>query len=212
MSDKLRESVSALIDGEADELELRRLLAADDFSALRQTWGDFHRSRGALQGVAPAIAQLDISGRVFAALQEQNQEPVAAGGGRWWRPVASVAVAASMAAVVVVGMRGLSGGEMMPDGAAGVAVAAADARQDAASAGAAATGFANAGRVFAPVPLRGSTVSATVGGLPGQVAAPVYNNAEARAEAEAQMRRRLQQYLLMQAESNTTSAAPTAAR
>lgn len=220
MSEKLRESVSALIDGEADELELRRVLAAEDFATLRKTWGDFHRSRGVLHrsrgglhGVDATIARLDISGRVFSALQDEVQE-AAVNGARWWQPVTSVAVAASMAAVVVVGMRGISGGELEPaGGTAGIAVAAVDARQDVAGAAAPSTvGFANAGRVFAPVPLRGSTVSAQVGGVPGHVAAPVsvYGNAQARAEAEALMRRRLQQYLLMQVESSSspTQAAP----
>jgi sigma-E factor negative regulatory protein RseA len=211
MSDKLRESVSALIDGETDELELRRVLAAEDFATLRETWGDFHRSRGGLHGVDATIARLDISGRVLSALQDEVQE-TAVSGSRWWRPVTSVAVAASMAAAVVVGMRSMSGGEMAPGGAAGIAVAAMDSRQDVAGAAPSTTGFANAGRVFAPVPLRGSTVSASVGGVPGHVVAPVsvYGNAQTRAEAEALMRRRLQQYLLMQVDSSSspTQAAP----
>ena len=205
MSDKLRESVSALIDGEADELELRRLLATEDFDTARQTWSDFHRSRGALFGVNGSIAQLDISGRVQSALETEVQETgaTAARTPRWWRPVTSVAVAASMAAVVVVGMRGMAGGDATAGASSGIAVAASDMRAESASAASGAGNFANAGRVFAPVPLRGNTVSANYGGVPTHlVPAQTYTNAQSRAEAEALMRRRLQQYLLMQAESS----------
>lgn len=205
MSDKLRESVSALIDGEADELELRRLLAAEDFDTVRQTWSDFHRSRGALFGVNASIAQLDISGRVQSALETEVQEAgaTAARAPHWWRPVTSVAVAASMAAVVVVGMRGIAGGDATVGASSGIAVAASDMRAESASAASGAGSFANAGRVFAPVPLRGNTVSANYGGVPTHlVPAQTYTNAQSRAEAEALMRRRLQQYLLMQAESS----------
>ncbi len=200
MSDKLRESVSALIDGETDELELRRLLAAEDFDTARQTWFDFHRSRDALLGVNASIARLDISGRVQSALEA---ETMVARTPRWWRPVTSVAVAASMAAVVVVGMRGMAGGDATAGASSGIAVAASDMRAESASAASGAGNFANAGRVFAPVPLRGNTVSANYGGVPTHlVPAQTYTNAQSRAEAEALMRRRLQQYLLMQAESS----------
>jgi len=210
MSDKLRESVSALIDGEADELELRRLLTTEDFDTARQTWSDFHRSRGALFGVNASIAQLDISGRVRSALEAEVQETGAQEIGartartpRWWRPVTSVAVAASMAAVVVVGIRGMAGGDATAGASSGIAVAASDIRAESVSAASGAGNFANAGRVFAPVPLRGNTVSANYGGVPTHlVPAQTYTNAQSRAEAEALMRRRLQQYLLMQAESS----------
>ena len=51
MSEKLRESLSALMDDEANELEVERLLrevaATDD---LRQTWVRYHVARDALKG------------------------------------------------------------------------------------------------------------------------------------------------------------------
>ncbi len=152
-------------------------------------------------GVDAVIAQLDISARVQSVLQDEVTPSLSVQ--RWWRPVASVAVAASMAAVVVIGMRGLSGGDPMaaPAGGAEVAASGIDATSTAAPA------FANAGKVFAPVP-HSSTVSATYGGVPtNMVPGPMYGNSQSRAEAEAQIRRRLQQYLLMQAEQSPATAA-----
>ena len=107
---RLRESISALIDGEADELELRRVLASADTQEVRTTWRDYHLQRDTLAGVDMRFAHLDITARVHAALADEQLPAVAGGGERWWRPFASVAVAASVAAVVVIGARGLQGG------------------------------------------------------------------------------------------------------
>ncbi len=101
---KLRESISALIDGEADELELRRLLANADSAEVRDTWRDYHLQRDSLTGVDMRFARFDISQRVQAALADESVA-VATAGARWWRPFASVAVAASVATAVVMGAR-----------------------------------------------------------------------------------------------------------
>ena len=219
MSDRLRESVSALMDGEADELELRRLLSNDSFPVARETWIDLQRARGSFNGIDAALTGLDISARVQSALSDENaaeQFPAASvqvGSWRWWRPVASVAVAASMAAVVVVGMRGFS---VSPDStgvASSAAVATTVAAANTATPVSVEAGVSpNAGRVFSPtpLPLRGSsTVSATYGDMPGNIVVPVqvYGTAQSRADAEALARKRLQQYLLMQVER--ASVAPS---
>ena len=107
MNEKLRESVSALVDGEADDLELRRLLAAADISAVRMAWRDYHLQRDSLNGVDMQFAHVDISRGIQAALAAETL-PSAAVGSRWWRPLASVAVAASVATVVAIGVRGFS--------------------------------------------------------------------------------------------------------
>lgn len=114
MSERLRESVSALVDGEVEELELRRLLASDDFSSVRTAWGDYQRVSDGLAGADLRFAHLDISGRVMAAIESETGSQQARSAPRWWRPVASVAVAASMAAVVVVGVRGFGEGDQAP--------------------------------------------------------------------------------------------------
>lgn len=110
MSDQLRESVSALVDGETSELELRRLLAENNSETVRTSWTSYHRIRDVMAGSDTASStyrNLDISARVSAAIAD---EPVLAASSKpsanWWRPVTSFAVAASVAAAVVVGIRG----------------------------------------------------------------------------------------------------------
>lgn len=104
---KLRESISALIDGEADELELRRVLANADTQEVRESWRSFHLQRDMLSGVDMRFAHIDLSLTIQTALADEAALPAAVGS-RWWRPLASVAVAASVAAVVVVSARGLN--------------------------------------------------------------------------------------------------------
>jgi sigma-E factor negative regulatory protein RseA len=106
MIERVRESVSALFDGEADELELRRLLTNESSELVHGAWRDYQLQRDALQGLDMRFANLDISARVQAALADEAAPAVAAAGSaRWWRPLASMAVAASVATVVVIGAR-----------------------------------------------------------------------------------------------------------
>lgn len=107
-ADRVRETVSALFDGEATELELRRLLSNEP-AVVRDAWRDYQLQRDALQGNDLRFVGFDISARVRAAIDDEVEAPaVAAGGARWWRPLASMAVAASVATVVVMGARGLN--------------------------------------------------------------------------------------------------------
>lgn len=103
---KLRESISALIDGEADELELRRVLANADTQEVRESWRSYHLQRDMLSGSDMRFAHIDLSLSIQSALTGEALPAVA--GSRWWRPLASMAVAASVAAVVVVSARGLN--------------------------------------------------------------------------------------------------------
>jgi len=112
MIERVRESVSALFDGEADELELRRLLTNESSELVHGAWRDYQLQRDALQGLDMRFANLDISARVQAALADEAVPAVAVTAGttapgtaRWWRPLASMAVAASVATVVVIGAR-----------------------------------------------------------------------------------------------------------
>jgi sigma-E factor negative regulatory protein RseA len=105
MSERMRESLSALLDDEANELEFERILAnISDDSELRQTWVRYNMVRGVSSGHALGHSGLDISGQVRAAITEQ-QAPGFGGAlrQRVLRPVASLAVAASVAATVVIG-------------------------------------------------------------------------------------------------------------
>lgn len=180
MSDRLRESVSALLDGEADELELRRLLAGAEQDEVRTAWRDYHLQRDSLSGADMRFAHIDISGRVQAALAAEKAPVVA---GRWWRPLTSVAVAASVAAVVAVGMRGVN---TAPNAVPGVAAEIAQAP---------AVAPASSGRVYPAQPgvgLGNVAVSAQLSELP--VLQPVSVNPDELAQ------QRLQRYLLRHAE------------
>jgi sigma-E factor negative regulatory protein RseA len=104
MSERLRESLSALMDDEANELEVERVLSQiGDSAELRQTWIRYHRVRGALAAQPQSSTTIDISARVRAAIDSDATEPEVTLRERLWRPVASFAVAASVAATVVLG-------------------------------------------------------------------------------------------------------------
>ncbi|MEE4145576.1 MAG: sigma-E factor negative regulatory protein [Halieaceae bacterium] len=103
MSEMMRESLSALMDDEANELEIERVLSriADD-PELRQAWVRYNMVRAVASGQHPVRLDLDVSAQVRAALGGEGHR--AAGlRQRWLRPLASMAVAASVAATVVLG-------------------------------------------------------------------------------------------------------------
>ncbi len=112
MSERLRESLSALMDDEADDLELGRILRAmeEDNSELTATWSRYQLVSAVLQGrisgqglgplaldIKDAAVEEDV-----APLDEASSEQVATRGPRW-RGLTSFAVAASLTAVAVVG-------------------------------------------------------------------------------------------------------------
>lgn len=103
MSERMRESLSALLDDEADELEVRRLLSAlDKQPELRRTWHRYSIARQAMAG--QAFLAVDISSQVREEIEHGRALPAAGGlRQRLLRPVASFAVAASVAATVVIG-------------------------------------------------------------------------------------------------------------
>ncbi len=108
MSEKLRESLSAILDDEADELELERVLsriAEDD--ELRLTWTRYSTLRSAVQGGHMGFPGRDISVSVREAIATEDpasqRDPGPGIRQRLLRPVASFAVAASVAATVVIG-------------------------------------------------------------------------------------------------------------
>jgi sigma-E factor negative regulatory protein RseA len=110
MSEKMRESLSALLDDEADELEVRRLLSVlDDQPELRQTWHRYSIARQAMAGQQPFLST-DISSKVREEIENEGAMPGTGGlRQRMLRPVASFAVAASVAATVVIGGQQLAG-------------------------------------------------------------------------------------------------------
>ena len=106
MSEQLRES---LMDDEANELELQRLLKqVGDDSELRATWVRYNAVRSVVSGQDLSHMQVDISSRVRAAIDGSPGMEKESLRQRLFRPVASFAVAASVAATVVIGGQQLS--------------------------------------------------------------------------------------------------------
>lgn len=109
MSERLRESLSAMMDDEANELEIERVLSQIASEGdLRDTWSRYQYSRDALKGQAVAFTGLDVSASVREAI---DSEPMVAQQhtteksvrDRLMRPLSSLAVAASVTAAVVLG-------------------------------------------------------------------------------------------------------------
>lgn len=117
MSEQLKESLSAVMDGEADEFEIRRVLneAADD-SELRGVWERYHlvssvirgegRKRGARTLGREFWAQIDADDATTNSevVPVEVEPDTARGAPRWaWiQRIAGVGVAAGVAAAVVI--------------------------------------------------------------------------------------------------------------
>jgi len=99
----LYESLSAVMDDEADELELRRVLAASgDDAELRRTWSRYQMARAAMHKEL-LEPRLDIATAVSAALA--NEAVHRTRRLSWWGAVGRVAVAASVTVAVLAGVR-----------------------------------------------------------------------------------------------------------
>jgi sigma-E factor negative regulatory protein RseA len=112
MNETMRESISALMDGESDELEFERILSrVGTDQELRQTWARYAIAQQAAHGHDVAHPQWDISTRVHSALVGADTYSPATRATvrqRFLRPLTSFAVAASVALTVVIGGRQLA--------------------------------------------------------------------------------------------------------
>lgn len=109
----LHESLSAVMDNEADELELRRVLAAEGDTELRATWARYQLARAAMHRelIEP---RLDIASSVSAALADEPALEIAQAPKKpsSWRSLGRVAVAASVTVAVLAGVRLYNQGEV----------------------------------------------------------------------------------------------------
>ncbi len=104
MSDSIKQSLSALMDDEVGEFELRKTLKQLDPSAA-DVWSRYHLLQAVLKRDAPVQPQLDISARVMAELEQEPsyQQPLTlADRSKWWS-FGGVAVAASVTLMVIFG-------------------------------------------------------------------------------------------------------------
>lgn len=99
----LQESLSAVMDNEADELELRRVLAAaGDDAELRGTWSRYQIARAVMHKEL-LEPRLDIASAVSAALADEAVPSTSKGAP--WRNLGRIAVAASVTLAVLAGVR-----------------------------------------------------------------------------------------------------------
>jgi len=98
----LQESLSAVMDNEADELELRRVINALDDAETRATWSRYQVARAVMHKEL-LDPRLDLSAAVSAAIADEVA-PVKAGRGPW-RSLGRLAVAASVTVAVLAGVR-----------------------------------------------------------------------------------------------------------
>ena len=97
--DKHHENLSALMDGEASELDSRRLLRdADGDDAGR--WSRWHLARDVMQGHDVTPAPGDFAARVCAGLDQHSRERSKAG---WVAQLSRAGIAASVAMAMVLG-------------------------------------------------------------------------------------------------------------
>lgn len=127
MNDRNKESLSALMDGEADELEVRRVLnQLDSDDELRERWKNYHLmgslmrdesldSLDLTQGInrvldgdiTPAGEQDNSSSHCVEASQPQTVRRA------WYKPLTSVAVAASVTLAVLLGVQSIGPSEQL---------------------------------------------------------------------------------------------------
>lgn len=124
MNEQAAEGLSVLMDGEASEFELRRSLEQIKQSPeMGERWRRYHVTRSAMRGESVGTTDIDISGSVMAALEDEpahsitpEQTETAAQGSvprqerrkeprTLWKPLASMAVAASVTAMVILGVQ-----------------------------------------------------------------------------------------------------------
>ncbi|WP_286785989.1 MULTISPECIES: sigma-E factor negative regulatory protein [Pseudomonas] len=99
--ESLQESLSAVMDNEADQLELRRVIAASDDADVRATWSRYQVARAVMHKEL-LVPHLDIASAVSAAIAE---EKVPGKVSTAWRSVGRLAVAASVTVAVLAGVR-----------------------------------------------------------------------------------------------------------
>ncbi|HEY8554837.1 MAG TPA: sigma-E factor negative regulatory protein [Burkholderiales bacterium] len=105
----MKERLSALIDGELDELEERRVLnAIGEDVELRRTWERYHLIRSAMTRQLGVVVSADLPERIVARLETGTETPEEASGAlRFWPLAGGFAAAAAIAGIAIFGMQAL---------------------------------------------------------------------------------------------------------
>lgn len=101
MDDRLKETLSAMMDDEADELSVRRLLSQEGQDEVRGQFQRWQKMRDLIQHRHPAVDSIDVSDGVRNVLEghdqrasSQNAVTLPPAGRKWqWSAVAMVTLA-----------------------------------------------------------------------------------------------------------------------
>ncbi len=119
-TENMRESISALMDSEAQQMELQRVLkASEDQPEVRAQWQRYQLASSMLKRQAVQVSMdTSVADGVRAALQHEdsvqyapqtdlaaNQAGAAVAMQSWWKPVSGFAVAASATLMMVLGIQ-----------------------------------------------------------------------------------------------------------
>ncbi len=74
MNDRLKETLSAMMDDQADELSVRRVLAHSDQAEVRDQWQRWQQIRGLMHGTATLDGATDVSHPVPCVLDGHGEE------------------------------------------------------------------------------------------------------------------------------------------
>jgi sigma-E factor negative regulatory protein RseA len=111
----LAESISALMDNQASELELQRILKASEQDAeVKATWSRYQIASALLRGEQAPIVMSDFAARISAAIDEEDAlvaQPSSTSKPQqgWWYQLGRVALVASVAGGMVLGVNQFNG-------------------------------------------------------------------------------------------------------
>ena len=120
MTERSIEPVSALMDGEVSDFELRRILdRIENEPELADAWQRYHLISAVMHNEEVASLDIDISSSVMDALADEPEHHVAEtdeavqsdNRSSLWKPLTSMAVAASVTAMVIFGTQSFNQAE-----------------------------------------------------------------------------------------------------
>ncbi|MGB2279972.1 MAG: RseA family anti-sigma factor, partial [Pseudomonadales bacterium] len=109
LAEQMRESISAMVDNEAQPIELQRVLkATEDEPAVRDQWQRFQLVSGLLKRqTQPLSVDTELADKVRSAVAEETSQVSAKPAPTWnfWKPVGGFAIAASATMMMVLGVQ-----------------------------------------------------------------------------------------------------------
>lgn len=109
LAEQMRESISAMVDNEAQQIELQRVLkATEDEPAVRDQWQRYQLVSGLLKRqTQPLSLDTELADKVRSAVAEETFQISAKPAPTWnfWKPVGGFAIAASATMMMVLGVQ-----------------------------------------------------------------------------------------------------------